>query len=220
MKNIPIFTASSGMASLILREIPYSGRAYVMVRAVWRGETAALLAECGQFCRAAGAETVFASQELEPLPARHAYDLLELRCQRADLPAPDRSLELEPLTAENAAAYLEIYNRCFRDLPGAAAYDRADMQRLLGKNLAFLTKTAGQYAAVAELTPGGLAGVAVLPECRGRGLGRNLTLAALRRLDAPELTLKTASTNVTALQLYRNLGFGRDRVTSRWWQLD
>ena len=154
------------------------------------------------------------------MPTRHAYDMLELRCQRADLPAPDRALDLEPLTAENAAAYLEIYNRCFRDLPGAAAYDRADMQRLLGKNLAFLTKTAGQYAAVAELAPGGLAGVAVLPEFRGRGLGRDLTLAALRRLDARELTLKTASTNVTALQLYRNLGFGRDRVISRWWQLD
>ena len=220
MKNIPIFTASNGMASLILREIPYSGRAYVMVRAVWRGETAALLSECGQFCRAAGAEAVYASRELEELPANHAYDMVELRCRRADLPLPDRPLKLEPLSLENAAAYLEIYNRCFRDIPGATAYDRKDMERLMGKNLAFLVREAGRYAAVAELDPRGLAGVAVLPECRGLGLGRNLTLSALRLLDGPELTLKTASTNRAALALYHSLGFGGDRITSRWWQLD
>ena len=220
MKNIPIFTASNGLASLILREIPYSGRAYVMVRAVWRGETAALLEECGQFCRAAGAETVFASDGLEPLPARHAYDMVELRCRRADLPVPDRVLPLEPLTADNAAAYLEIYNRCFRDLPGARAYDQTDIRRLLGKNLAFLVRWQGNYAAVAELAEGGLAGAGVLPEFRGQGLGRELVLTVLHRLETPEVTLKTASTNAAALSLYRRLGFGQTQITSRWWQLD
>lgn len=220
MKNIPIFTASYGLASLILREIPYSGRAYVMVRSVWRGETAALLEECGQFCRAAGAETVYASQELEPLPAKHAYDMVELRCPKADLPVPEKPVELEPLTEQNAAAYLEIYNRCFRDVPGATAYDRADVRRLLETNLAFLTRAGDRYAAVAELSENGLAGVAVLPECREQGLGRNLTLTVLHRLDAPSLTLKTASANAAALRLYHAIGFRHDRITSRWWQLD
>lgn len=216
MQNIPIFTAEHGLASLILREIPYSGSAYVMLRAVWNGQTAALLAECRQFCLAAGAETVFASQERAELPARHAYDILELSRPRAGLPLPDRQVALEPLTENNAAVYLDIYNRCFRAVPGAASYDREDMRRLMGKDLAFLAKRDGRYAAVAELGEGSLAGVAVLPEFRG--LGHDWTLTVLARLETPVLKLRAASTNTRALALYRRLGFGADQVVSRWWK--
>lgn len=217
MRNIPIFTAEHGLASLILREIPYSGRAYVLLRAVWNGETAALLEECGQFCRAAGAADVYASQDLEPLPAAHAYDVLELSCAKSALPPLESPVDLEPLTADNGGAYLEIYNRCFRDVPGAAAYDREDLKRLLGMNRAFLTRRAGRYAGVAELSGAGLAAVAVLPEFHG--LGCSLTRTALERVDAPVLSLRVADTNGRAMALYRRLGFGGDRVVSRWWKL-
>lgn len=218
MRNIPIFTAEHGLASLILREIPYSGRAYVMVRSVWSGQTQALLAECRQFCTAAGAGEVYASWEMEALPVPHAYDVLELSRPRAGLPPPKEPVELEPLSERNAAQYLDIYNRCFRTLPGAASYDREDMRRLMEKDLAFLAKRRGRYAAVAELGAGSLAGVAVLPEFHG--LGHDWTLTVLARLETPELTLRVASTNNRALALYRRLGFGADRTVSRWWRLE
>lgn len=218
MQNIPIFTAEHGLASLILREIPYSGRAYVMVRSVWKGRTQALLEECRQFCCAAGAQEVFASWDLEDLPARHAYDVLELSRPREGLPLPAEPVEPEPLSEANAAEYLDIYNRCFRGLPGAASYGREDMRRLMGKNLAFLAKRRGRYAAVAELGAGRLAGVAVLPEFHG--LGHDWALTVLARLETPELTLRVASTNARALALYRRLDFGGDRTVSRWWRLN
>ena len=56
MKNIPMFTSAYGIATLILREIPWSGSAYVLVRSVWNDQTAALLEECRGFCRAVGAK--------------------------------------------------------------------------------------------------------------------------------------------------------------------
>ena len=56
MKNIPLFTSSYGLATLILKEISWNGRAYVLIRSVWNDQTAALLEECRGFCRAAGAE--------------------------------------------------------------------------------------------------------------------------------------------------------------------
>ena len=58
MQNIPMFTGVHGMATLILKEIPVSGMAYVLVRSVWKDDLAGLLAECRDFCRAAGAEVV------------------------------------------------------------------------------------------------------------------------------------------------------------------
>ena len=37
MKDIPLFTSDCGLATLILREIGWSGSAYVLVRSVWNG---------------------------------------------------------------------------------------------------------------------------------------------------------------------------------------
>ena len=45
MKNIPIFTAVNGTASLILQEIPISGKAYVILRSVWTTAEALLTPE-------------------------------------------------------------------------------------------------------------------------------------------------------------------------------
>ena len=83
MKNIPVFTSSYGIATLILREIPWNRTAYVLIRSVWNDQKAALLEDCKGFCRAVGAEEIYASWELETLPAEPVWDMhnlnLELR---------------------------------------------------------------------------------------------------------------------------------------------
>lgn len=217
MQNIPVFTARNGMASLVLREIPHNRAAYILVRAVWNGQTEGLLQECAAFCRGAGAETVYASDGLAPLPAEHAYDVLRLSCLKKQLPVPESAVELEPVSLQNGDAYLEIYNTCFRDMPGAAYYDSRDLKRLLQQKNGFLARKGGQYAGVAELDPDGLAGIAVLPEFRG--LGYDLALTALMRVDSEVLSLKVASTNLRALALYRKIGFENDTRVSSWWRL-
>ena len=52
MKDIPMFTTEYGAASLILRELPYRGIAYVRLQATEQPEK--LLEECIGFCRAFG----------------------------------------------------------------------------------------------------------------------------------------------------------------------
>ena len=217
MRNIPMFTAANGMASLILREIPYSGRAYIMVRSVWNGQTDALLQECAQFCRAAGAKEIFASDGKKDLPAEHAYDILRLTAERDAMPVPEQPVELEPVSGKNGSTYLEIYNSCFRDVPGAASYDKKDLQRLMTQENGFLARKDGAYAGVVELDSDGIAGIAVLP--RYRGLGYDLALTALQQVKAETLCLKVADTNHRAMALYRRLGFGNDTLVSRWWRI-
>lgn len=217
MKNIPMFTSSYGLATLILKEIAWNGRAYVLVRSVWNDQTAALLDECRSFCRAVGAEEIYASWDAEELPAEHAWDMIDMACPKSALPAPRQTVELEQATPETAEDYLRIYNQCFRDVPAAASYDRKSLEPLYGEELIWLAKVRGQYAAVAEISKEGLEGIAVLPEFRG--LGYDLAAAVLRMVPSTEVRLKVASTNVRARRLYDRLGFAETGISRRWYRL-
>ena len=64
MRDIPLFTATNGMATLILHEIPFRGDAFVWIRTVY-GSLEGLLKECEGFCRAAGADRVYFSGEID-----------------------------------------------------------------------------------------------------------------------------------------------------------
>ena len=217
MKNIPMFTGQHGMATLVFRELSYSGCAYVLVRAVWNGETAAFLEECRSFCRAVGAEKIYASWEENALPANHAYDVLGLCREKSGLSLPRREVELEELRPANGADYLQIYNTCFRPVSGAASYDKQDLQRLYGQDCAFLAKIDGEYAAVAEISKEGLESIAVMPQYSG--LGYDLSLTVLPMVPSLTLRLKVASTNRRALELYQRLGFEQENIRSRWYEL-
>ena len=58
MKDIPMFTTPYGVASLSLREVPYQKAAYICILSADQPEM--LLEECVSFCRACGAEKVYA----------------------------------------------------------------------------------------------------------------------------------------------------------------
>lgn len=215
MQNIPVFTASHGMASLILREIPFSKRAYILIRAVWNGQTEGLLSECTAFCRMAGAEQVYASDGVNDLPGTHAYDVISMACSKDRLPPPERPVELVPVSPQNGSTYLEIYNTCFRELVGAASYDSRDIRRMITEKKGFLARREGNFAGVVELDADGIAGIGVLPQYRG--LGYDLALTALCGLNREVLRLKVADTNERALALYRRIGFEPEKLVSRWW---
>jgi len=214
MKDIPVFTGAHGVASLILRQIPWSGCGYVIVRGIY-GDAAAFLDECLGFCRACGAEEVYANMELQDLPAPHAYDMLRLQRQKAGLPCG--STELEELSKENSEEFLTVFNTCFRPVPNAVAYGKEELRRLLEEETAFLVRRDGRAAAVAEISKQGLEAIAVLPEYRG--LGYDLALTVLQMVPSNTISLKVASTNARALALYERLGFVQTEVLSRWWKL-
>ena len=59
MRDFPIFTTENGVGSLVLKEIPYRGVAYITIRD--SSAPAEFLNECADFCRAVGAQHVYAS---------------------------------------------------------------------------------------------------------------------------------------------------------------
>ena len=216
MRDIPMFTGTHGLASLVFREVAITGRAYVVVRAIWNGQAAAFLEECLGFCRAVGAKEVYATYEEEELPANHAYDMIRMERKKAGLPL-GKPVELEPLTPENGADFLEIYNTCFQGVVGASRYGREDLLRLFDKDCGFLAKKDGKFAGVAEISETGLESIAVLPEFRG--LGYDLALAVLPMVPRKTVSLKVASTNEKAIALYQRLAFEEKGIVRRWYCL-
>lgn len=223
MQNIPVFLSQGGTATLILKEIPHRGRAYILLRSLLPGGLPALLEECGGFCRGCGAKEVLVSPGdtgLQPeLP--HAYDIYCLHIPKNRLPAPGPGLSLMPISLENDPIYQRIYNTCFREVSHALTYDRAQIQRIYrsGHQGFLALDSSGLPLGMGELHGNELAAVGLLPEHRGRGLGRILTLALLARCPGPELTLTVVSDNTSALELYDRLGFTVCGTESRWYYL-
>jgi ribosomal protein S18 acetylase RimI-like enzyme len=67
-----------------------------------------------------------------------------------------------------------------------------------------------------ELHGSELAAVGILPEFRGQGLGRVLTLQLLDKCPGPRVTLTVVSDNDPALALYDDLGFTVQGTESVW----
>ena len=215
MKDIPIFTGENGVATLILREIPHQQRAYVMLRTVWRLQP--FLAECRDFCRMAGAETVYVTgqEDLSGLPFVHAME--RWTCRRADLPPLAEPVELVPLDDGNRETFRTMYNRLFAQIPNAATCTPQELERIQREERAALAVVDGQTAGLAQWTDGRLEAIGVEPGFRG--LGYRLALTVLHRMTAETVELQVSSANERALALYQRLGFTRSEILSRWYDL-
>jgi len=217
MKDIPVFTSEFGIATLILREIPTKRCAYVLIRSFRPDSLTPLLAECRQFCLAAGAEQVSVSGEAPLDNLAHLHDLVEMRCRRCDLPPLAEPVALERVTAENAETYLSVYNRLFEAIPNAETYTRRELGPLIESGRAAVAVVDGRPAGIGEWQGSELRAVGVLPEYRG--LGERLTLSILAGMEGDAFTLRVSSVNERALRLYRRLGFRQTRILSRWYAL-
>ena len=58
MRDFPVFTTDFGVATLVLKEVPYKEVAYIIIQSALQPEE--LLKECVSFCRAVGAEKIYA----------------------------------------------------------------------------------------------------------------------------------------------------------------
>lgn len=219
MNNIPLFSAAGGTAALILREIPFSKKAYILLMTVIPENLPDMIRECVSFCRVCGAEECFITRKDsdEPLPLPHSHDILQLTAEKAKLPA-GTPVKLVGIQEDNDSFYINLYNRCFSSVSGAAFYDRKQVERIyLLHQKAFLALTEdGTPFGFGELHENELAAVGVLPEYRGRGY--DLTLSLLAHCPGPKITLTVASDNPAALRLYEKLGFQKVKTESSWYR--
>ena len=118
MKNFPCFATDDGVASLILKEIPYRQEAYIRFQDVQPGRFAPFLQECVSFCRMAGAEKIYAQghEELSQYPLHAAvYEM------RGKAWVDTKLLEnIFPVTEATAETWRKLCNERMRGVDCAA----------------------------------------------------------------------------------------------------
>ncbi len=212
MKNIPMFTTEQGVASLILREVPCWAVAYVRLQSVQPGQERAFARECARFCRAAGAERVYATGAgLADFPLH--CTVLSMAGQICTNPALRR--DFVPVTEQTAGQWRSIYNRRMAAVDNAASLGQTDDARLCSSGGAGFVWEDGQLLGIGWLERDCLLALASVQP----GAGERVAHTVLAFAEGRRVELEVASTNIRAIRLYERLGFRKTGELSKWYDL-
>lgn len=211
MKDFPVFTTEYGVASLVLKEIPYQATAYVIVRDSLEPEK--LLEECVSFCRMCGAERICATghEWLERYPVETV--ILEMRCRTDDL--PDTDAALFPVQEQTLDEWRRIYNEKVCKVPNGARMTEKDAKEMLRKGEGYFVHRGNVLLGIGKVGGGTMEWVASVRP----GSGREVVAALAHAISGDVVTLTVANNNEKAVRLYERLGFIRVKDVSRWYRV-
>ena len=210
MKDIPVFTTQYGVASLILREVPYQKCAYIRLQA--SQEPQKLLEECIGFCRMVGAEQIFV-KEAEGLPAYPLYTATwQMRCMTDSL--GDTDAALFPVQEHTVDEFQKIYNEKVSRIPNAAWMDNADKQEMLKTGEGYFVHRGERLLGIGRVSGGEIRFLASVQP----GAGADVVKALAHGVTEETVTVVVASANEKAVRLYEGLGFVKIAELSRWYR--
>ena len=213
MKDIPMFTTEFGVASLSLSEIPYRKEAYIRIQSVFDGKITELLAECIGFCRAVGAETVYAAdyEGLNDYPLKTAV----LEMQGDALVDWQKVEHLFPVTEQTVARWREITNGRMVDVDCAMTLTVADEKRIVASGGAYFVHRDGELLGTVWMEEEKL-----LMLCGVKsGAGERILHTLMSLCEGGRVRLEVASTNERAIRLYEKCGFLKVRELNRWYRV-
>lgn len=211
MKDIPVFDTECGVASLVLKEIPYRGRAYIKIQSTVEPEK--FLEECVGFCRACGADQIDASGDryLEKYPL--ITEMWLMTCCREAIEETDACLF--PMTEQTVERWLGIYNQRMADVPNAAYLDSKDGREFLENRDCYFVHRNGKLLGIGKAA-GGYIDIVIAVE---PGMGETVVQALSHVLTEDTVRVVVASTNGRAVRLYERMGFLKTKEISRWYRV-
>lgn len=209
MKDFPMFTTEYGVASLVLREIPYRQTAYVTIQSSLDPEK--LVGECVSFCRMCGAERIYATghEYLADFPLHTV--LLQMTCMRKELPHTDAVLR--PVQSSDLEHWRGIYNERAAKVPNGAWMTYRDGEEMLAKGDGHFVFRGDVCIGIGRASGNCIDWVAATM----RGCGRDVVLALSAALTEDTVELTVANNNPKAVRLYESLGFEYSKEISRWY---
>lgn len=211
MKDFPVFPTDHGVASLILKEIPYRQEAYIRIQSAQEPEL--LLEECVSFCTACGAEKIYATGHdiLERYPLHTA-----LWQMRGTLSIGEEEIpSMFPVTEQTVSRWRELYNQKMRGVPNASTLEKKDETRILESGGAYFIHESGTPLGIGWLEEDKLSALAALKP----GAGELVCKAMQSLIPQQQITLEVASANEKAVRLYERLGFLKIQELSRWYRI-
>ena len=211
MRDIPLFTTENGVGSLVLKEIPYSGIAYVTIRD--SSFPTEFIHECVEFCRAVGAASVLCcGHEALESYALHS-SVIRMSAQWDSI--PDTNACIFPVTDSTLAHWREIYNERMRHVDNAAYMPEKDAKEMLKRGDGYFVHKDGELLGIGIAVDDRIDCVASVV----KGMGREVVAALTHALTADNIILDVASTNIRAINLYESMGFIKTFEISRWYKI-
>ena len=211
MRDFPLFTTENGVGTLVLKEIPYNGTAYVTIRN--SSFPTEFLQECLEFCCMAGAQRVYATGSgiLAAYPLHTAVIRMSAACDVI----PQTEACLFPVTDETLQRFREIYNKRMAGVDLAAYMSERSAQQMLERGDGYFVHEDGKLLGIGMASDDRIDCVAsVIP---GRGV--DVVCALSHALNCDSVVLEVASTNLRAIHLYESIGFIKTAEVSRWYKI-
>lgn len=211
MRDIPVFTTEFGVASLVLKEIPYKKRAHITLQATQEPEK--LLKECISFCRSCGAEQIYATGHacLEKYPLY--TEMWLMTCNRETIADSDACLF--PMTEKTMDRWVELHNQYMADVPNAAYLDRKDGQEFLQIGDCYFVHKDGKLLGIGKAAEDYI-DIVIATE---RGMGETVVRTLCGALCKDVIRIAVASTNTRAVRLYERMGFMPANMSKRWYKV-
>lgn len=211
MKDFPVFTTEYGVASLILREVPYREEAYIIIQSSEEPEE--LLKECVSFCRAVGAQRVYARghEYVEQYPL-HSI-IYEMRGQTAVDESKLRNLW--PVTQETVGKWRQILNERMSGVDNAGTLERSGEQEILESGGAYFVHHNGALLGAGWIVGDELMLIAAVQ----KGAGEQVMHTLLSVAPGEQIRVQVVSTNERAIRLYERMGFIRTAELRRWYRV-
>ena len=211
MKDFPFFTTDNGVASLTLKEIPYTRTAYIKIQDTT--QPGKLLEECVGFCKMAGAERIYGSNHsfLEQYP----FHTQILRMSKLREEFADTDAALIPVMEDTIDRWREIYNDRMSGVANFSYMSASDGKELLRQGNGYFIHRDETLLGIGIASGEKIdAVIAVLP-----GAGEDVVLALNHALSGNQVVLEVASANEKAMRLYQKMGFLKTGEISRWYRL-
>ena len=211
MRDFPMFTTEYGVASLVLKEVPYKQEAYIIIRSTQQPRE--LLEECISFCRAVGAEKIYArGHEIAESYPHHA-SIYEMR---GPVPCDGTLTEhLWPATEETVGQWRDLVNAGMRGVDNAATLEKRDEKEILASNGAYFVHRDGELLGAGWIVDEELKLIASAQP----GMGSRVLHTLLSVEEPEQLRLQVASTNHRAIRFYEKMGMIRTAELFRWYRV-
>lgn len=210
MKDIPIFPTEYGVASLLLKEIPYRGEAYIRIQDAPAQTVGLLLEECAGFCRACGADRIYwTGAKTEESPAR-----VLLKMQGTALVDQQLVEQVFPVTEKTVGRWREIYNERMKQVPQARTLTFFDEKELLGSYGTYFIHHRGELLGIGWLEDTQLLAMAAVKP----GAGERVLHTLMSLVEGATVTLQVADANERAIRLYERAGFLKVGEASCWYE--
>ena len=211
MKDFPMFTTEYGVASLILKEVPYRQEAYIIIQSTQQPKE--LLEECISFCRVVGAEKIYARghEFVQSYPLHCA--IYEMRGQ---VPVDEqKTANLWPVTPENIGAWRDFLNSRMKGIDNAGTLEKSGEKEILDLGGAYFVHRDGELMGAGWIVDGEL----MLIAAAEKGMGEQVLHTLLSAAASEEIRLQVVSTNERAIGFYEKMGLIRTAELRRWYRV-